>query len=49
MRGELGTELRATRADLSALQRQMTHIFAAFAVALLGVVAAGLVANFWPS
>jgi hypothetical protein len=34
------------RADISALQRQVTQICAGFAVALLGVVAAGIVAAF---
>jgi hypothetical protein len=34
------------RGDLSALQRQLPRIFAGFAVALLAVVTAGLVANF---
>jgi hypothetical protein len=38
--------MRAMRGDLSALQRQLTRIFAGFAVALLAVVVAGLVANF---
>ena len=43
-------EMRAgfaeVRADISALQRQVTQICAGFAVALLGVVAAGIVAAF---
>jgi hypothetical protein len=46
MRSDLGNEMRAMRGDLSALQRQLTRIFAGFAVALLAVLAAGLVANF---
>jgi hypothetical protein len=46
MRSDLGNEMRAMRGDLSALQRQLTRIFAGFAVGLLAVVAAGLVANF---
>jgi hypothetical protein len=46
MRSDLGNEMRAMRGDLSALQRQLTRFFAGFAVALLAVLAAGLVANF---
>ena len=46
MRSDLGNEMRAMRGDLSALQRQLTRIFAGFAGAVLAVVAAGLVANF---
>jgi hypothetical protein len=46
----LRTEMRAgfaeVRSDISALQRQVTQICAGFAVALLGVVAAGIVAAF---
>jgi hypothetical protein len=32
------------RGDLSAFQRQVTHILAGFAITLLGVVAAAIVA-----
>jgi hypothetical protein len=46
----LRTETRAgfaeVRSDISALQRQVTQICGGFAVALLGVVAAGIVAAF---
>jgi hypothetical protein len=42
MRGDI-SELRG---GLSALQRQLTQIFAGFAIALLGVIAAGIVATF---
>jgi hypothetical protein len=49
-RDSLRTEMRAgfaeVRSDISALQRQVTQICAGFAVALLGVVAAGIVAAF---
>ena len=46
MRSDLGNEMRAMRGDLSALHQQLTRIFAGFAVVLLAVVVAGLVANF---
>lgn len=46
----LRTEMRAgfadVRSDISGLQRQVTQICAGFAVALLGVVSAGIVAAF---
>jgi hypothetical protein len=46
----LRTEMRAgfaeVRTDISTLQRQVTQICAGFAIALLGVVAAGIVAAF---
>ena len=49
-RDSLRTEMRAgfaeVRSGISALQRQVTQICAGFAVALLGVVAAGIVAAF---
>jgi hypothetical protein len=37
-------EIAEVRGDLSAFQRQVTHILAGFAIALLGVVAAGVAA-----
>ena len=42
MRGDI-SELRG---DVMALQRQMTQIFAGFAIALLGAIGAGLFAAF---
>jgi hypothetical protein len=39
-------EIADVRGDLSAFQRQVTHILAGFAIGLLGVVAAGIVAAF---
>jgi hypothetical protein len=42
MRVEIKSETAAIRSDISALQRQMTQIFARFTVALLGIVAAGV-------
>ena len=37
-------EIAHVRSDLSAWQRQITHILAGFAIALLGIVAAGIAA-----
>ncbi len=37
-------EIAQVRGDLAALQRQITHILAGFAITLLGVVAAGIAA-----
>ena len=42
---QVHTEFAQMRADMSALQRQIMHIFAGFAIALLGVVGAGVVAT----
>jgi hypothetical protein len=44
LREEMHAGFAALRSDLAALQRQVTHILAGFAIALLGVVAAGLAA-----
>ncbi|HEX6582358.1 MAG TPA: hypothetical protein VF056_02065 [Thermoleophilaceae bacterium] len=46
MRAEMHAGFAEVRADISALQRLTTQIFAGFAITLLGVVAAGLVAAF---
>ena len=46
LRTEMRTGFVEVRSDISALQRQMTQICAGFAAALLGVVAAGIVAAF---
>jgi hypothetical protein len=40
----LRAEIAGVRDDLSAFQRQVTHILAGFAIGLLGVVAAGAAA-----
>ena len=42
MREEMHAGFAALRSDLSALQRQITHILAGLAIALLGVIAAGM-------
>jgi hypothetical protein len=42
MRAEMHAGFAGVRADISALQRQLTHIFAGFAITLLGVLAAGI-------
>jgi hypothetical protein len=44
MREEMHAGFAALRGDLSAFQRQVTHILAGFAITLLGVVAAGVAA-----
>jgi hypothetical protein len=44
MREEMHAGFAALRSDLSAVQRQVTHILAGFAIALLGVIAAGMAA-----
>jgi hypothetical protein len=44
MRKEMHAGFTEVRGDITALQRQMTQILGAFAVTLLGVVAAGILA-----
>ena len=46
LRSELGGEIGGLRSDLSAFQRQVTLIVAAFAVGLLGVLGAFAAAQF---
>jgi hypothetical protein len=46
LRAEMRAGFAEVRSDISALQRQMTQVCAGFAIALLGVVAEGIVAAF---
>jgi hypothetical protein len=46
LRTEMRTGFAGVCSDISALQRQVTQVCAGFAVVLLGVVAAGIVAAF---
>jgi hypothetical protein len=46
LRNEMRAGFAEIRSDISALQQQVTQICAGFAAALLGVVAAGIVAAF---
>ena len=46
LRAEMRAGFAEVRSDISALQRQVTQVCVGFAVALLGVVAAGILAAF---